>query len=167
MMPKPDWACALNCRGHLLCRWQTVIACVPWLHHVHVFLYFCCSVWYGGKWEYPFCTICGRLFFSFHVFWNINALGQVGCLQTEWRDARRFSGQLQELVEGTLFRNIRVQKLLHLILVGLCLSWACCPRHSPFQAHSLKVGAGIEANGAQPPALFITQMWVFARRSSS
>lgn len=150
MMPKPDRACALNCRGHLLCWWQTATACVRWLHPIRVFLWFCFSVWYGGKRAYPFCTICGGVFFQ--VFRKLT------CTQTSVMSLIWMEKCPQEFTSASgtgLGDIIRVQKLLHLILVWLCPGWDCCRWHSPFQAHSLERGA---SEKVQLPVQLIAQI---------
>lgn len=80
MMPKLDRACARNCRDHLLCWWQTATACVCCFHSLRVSLHFCFGVWYRGKWEYTFCTLCGwfcvLLCFGL-CFWSVCGMWEI------------------------------------------------------------------------------------------
>lgn len=90
------------------------------------FYVFCCSVWYGGKWEYPFCTICS-------VFVSPKCSDRLTCAQTSVISLNWMERCPQEFMPasgtdlGDTIQKLRVQKLFHLILVWLCLSWDCSP----------------------------------------
>lgn len=114
-MPKPDRACALNCRGHL-CRADDR-QCLPVCSDLTcscVSVLLQCWEWRQLKISFLY-HLLGV--FPQQVFWKINLYWDKQRLWAEWRNAhfRNWSrGQKSEI-------NIRV----HLILLWLCLSWDC------------------------------------------